>query len=329
MATERQIEANRLNAARSTGPKSAGGKEKSRLNSFKHGMAGENLEVAEAMKLQFATRREEWSPEYRPKGKRGAWALDRLVAASFQIEQSEQSYRAALAEQSTRARLAWDVDRRADTALLMAKLGRQPGVVGARLEASWHGCDALVGAWAGLDSIAEWGEAQTSMALDLLGIDPALRDGRTPLDTPIGVDPLVHRHELIEDEIVRLADLRDETFAEIDDLQRETAESGASAFETKPAQLALRYERDAWRRYRDASRELRRPDPEPIAEAALEPDPEPEIDDESIAAALDEIRSSSRRARFGDTLARPSRSTALEDAEFIDFTIGHAVAPRS
>jgi len=38
MASEKQIEANRRNAALSTGPRTAGGKAKSSLNAFKHGM---------------------------------------------------------------------------------------------------------------------------------------------------------------------------------------------------------------------------------------------------------------------------------------------------
>src|SRR5438132_62932 len=40
MATEKQIEANRQNAQKSTGPKSDEGKEQSRANSLKHGLAG-------------------------------------------------------------------------------------------------------------------------------------------------------------------------------------------------------------------------------------------------------------------------------------------------
>ena len=39
MATERQREANRRNAARSTGPRTAGGKKRASKNAFKHGLA--------------------------------------------------------------------------------------------------------------------------------------------------------------------------------------------------------------------------------------------------------------------------------------------------
>jgi len=41
MPTQKQIEANRLNAQKSTGPRTDEGKSKSRLNAFKHGLTGQ------------------------------------------------------------------------------------------------------------------------------------------------------------------------------------------------------------------------------------------------------------------------------------------------
>jgi hypothetical protein len=40
MATERQIAANRANAKKSTGPKTAAGKQRSSRNAFRHGLSG-------------------------------------------------------------------------------------------------------------------------------------------------------------------------------------------------------------------------------------------------------------------------------------------------
>ena len=46
--SEARIAANRANAARSTGPKTAEGKEKSRANALKHGLTGSGVVLAEA-----------------------------------------------------------------------------------------------------------------------------------------------------------------------------------------------------------------------------------------------------------------------------------------
>ncbi len=43
MATPEQIEANRRNSTRSTGPKSAKGKATARLNSYKHGLTARTI----------------------------------------------------------------------------------------------------------------------------------------------------------------------------------------------------------------------------------------------------------------------------------------------
>jgi len=55
MATERQIAANRANAARSTGPKTATGRLRSSRNAFRHGLSS-RLDMVTSAKLDAITR---------------------------------------------------------------------------------------------------------------------------------------------------------------------------------------------------------------------------------------------------------------------------------
>lgn len=123
MATERQIAANRANAKRSTGPKTAAGKQKSSRNAYRHGLSGPVLgdpailakiestardcvcEAAAEDQLTFAAdflrahievlriqaiRTEQWASisqkegeDYNPKGLRRLAALDRYERYAF------------------------------------------------------------------------------------------------------------------------------------------------------------------------------------------------------------------------------------------------------
>src|SRR5205823_3102764 len=54
VTSEARIQANRKNAQRSTGPKTASGKERSRRNALKHGLTGEGTVLPEDLQLEVA-----------------------------------------------------------------------------------------------------------------------------------------------------------------------------------------------------------------------------------------------------------------------------------
>jgi len=68
MATERQIEANRLNALQSRGPKTAAGRAVSRRNALKHGLTARSLMVEGENPSQFEELRSELFDAYEPHG---------------------------------------------------------------------------------------------------------------------------------------------------------------------------------------------------------------------------------------------------------------------
>jgi hypothetical protein len=259
MTTERQIEANRINASRSSGPKSASGKARSRANATKHGMAGESA-IEVATDAEFHERRAKWAAEQRPVGEAGHWALDRVVAATFRIERCEHALDQVVAESRERATMAWEEDRQVEAATAFARLARDPVLASRQLRASLAGVGLLVEAWLGLVAaleVGDWSESEASSALDLLGAAADLRSGRTLIDDPEGGNPIPYRRELAFEEIERLESLRDESMAPLDRMDHRRAMAGDLAVLSKPARLVLRYERDAWRRYNQAMKEVR------------------------------------------------------------------------
>ena len=267
MATERQIAANRRNSARSTGPRSTEGKSRSRANATRHGMAGASAMVEPGLSAEFEARRASWAIEHHPIGEAGQWALDRAVAASLRIERCERAMDELVATTRERAELAWDQDRAVEAATVAGRLARDPVLASRQLETTWAGVGLLLDSWIGLvralDGPGGWSESDASTALDLLGIPAGLRAGPTAIDGPEGSDPVAFRRALALDEIDRLERLRDEALAPLDDLDRRQAMTGDIALLSKPAKLLLRYERDAWRRYRESIREARGPAAEP------------------------------------------------------------------
>ena len=137
---------------------------------------------------------------------------------------------------------------------------------------SWRGLAA------GLERHRTWTDAQRSLALDLLGVRPELRDAGTPVD-PIAGDVLEVRRGVIASEVARLEALVAGPLSDLDADDRAMAESSLGAELTKPLQLLHRYEMAAYRRQQSAWRQLdaaragRSPAPAPKPSAPRAPAP--------------------------------------------------------
>ena len=67
-----QLDANRKNALRSSGPKTVEGKERSRANALKHGMTGDGVVLLEEHQVEVAKLAAELEAEMRPSGADGS-----------------------------------------------------------------------------------------------------------------------------------------------------------------------------------------------------------------------------------------------------------------
>ena len=199
----------------------------------------------------FAGRLAEWEADIRPASPEARHALRQAVAATFRLERCQVAYGAAVAEHSAPVREAWDDDRLAEAAALLAGLARRPEVVAPRLRASAQGAALMLRIWRSLGEAleaeaGEWSAEQLSTACDLLGIPTHLRDGRLPFDpadpaaTP--ADRLELRREFVRRESEDLAEAVEGRLARLDKAERALAESGASAMQAKSVKLVLRYE---------------------------------------------------------------------------------------
>ena len=108
--SSKRAEANRRNAARSTGPRSAIGKDRSRFNAVKHGMAAKLPVLPGEDADAFRAHRDAWTAELRPRGQVERQLVDRAVHVSWQLQRVDRAQAARLASeaQAAGARLAAD-----------------------------------------------------------------------------------------------------------------------------------------------------------------------------------------------------------------------------
>ena len=103
MITQRKLEANRRNAARSTGPRTAEGKARVSLNAVKHGMTGTTVVLPHEDEQAYQHRLEAWTAELRPPGELGRYLVERVVRISWQLDRADTYERARLVRRSQEA----------------------------------------------------------------------------------------------------------------------------------------------------------------------------------------------------------------------------------
>jgi hypothetical protein len=310
MATEAQIAANRSNAQKSTGPKTDEGKAVSRLNATDHGLTA-TLPEAVGGRDAIEARKQLWRPELKPSGETQEHLFEQVVVESLRVERCQEAFFSLCRRHADRARTLWDDDRRREAEDLATGLAKAPRLVAARLEATPQGCAIKLELWTGLRSSLlrhhDWTDRQRSLALDLLGIHPDLRDAETPID-PTSNDIFITRATLADAEIARLSDLRDHVLSGLDASERALAETSLGAEFTRPVQLLDRYERAATRRQTWAWRKLEaaQRDPAPVPAATKPTQSEPQARPAPKPVQPIPIAVEPRQTEIEDVVPRPA-----------------------
>ena len=179
-----RIEANRRNATKSTGPTTAAGKLSSRLNAFKHGMAGAGdvLMPGEDARI-VADRAEAFARELGAVGASGRMLAHRAALLSIRADRIAEDEVAAVRAVDRRARADFDEDRNEAIVALLAAAespDNDPAEALDGLAACPDGLAALLRAWR--DLIARLGSPDPGDAATVvarwLGL-PATEEGST------------------------------------------------------------------------------------------------------------------------------------------------------
>ena len=144
-ATPAQIAANRLNAAKSTGPKSVEGKEAARRNSLKHGLTGAGVVLPGEDEQEVTIREAAFRDQLVDEGDALGGALVRQMAiASIRVERAFRQETAMAAARMRKAPEIYDDERQVLAQQLMSEIAVDPVTIRRRLIAAPEGVDALL-----------------------------------------------------------------------------------------------------------------------------------------------------------------------------------------
>ena len=127
MISQARLESNRLNAKKSTGPRSEEGKRRSSMNAITHGMTAKISLLPDEDEAAFERRMFEWVRDYGPRSDGELFQARRAVYCSWQVERARRSQSARLCFQ---AETALDEKRKLEqreATELSLRLFRRPG----------------------------------------------------------------------------------------------------------------------------------------------------------------------------------------------------------
>ena len=296
--SEARIRANQANAAKSTGPRTPEGKERSRANGQTHGMTGAGVVVPEDDRAAVDRLAATLLQEMAPKTTLGAQLVLTMARLSVRMERASRHESAAVAIRVRHASEAFEEERFDLAARLLEGLGDDPAGNLRRLRAMPEGVDRLVEAWGdlradlarpgrptwtpahleraahliGLRVESTWRHRVGVLAMAALGDFSGLADREGgPLDDAgrraWARDRLVER---IDAEVAALEIHRDSIDREVIERDRLNAPERALFDPSREAALARRYEAEAQRGFFRALDEYRRVEAEAAAQAESE-----------------------------------------------------------
>jgi hypothetical protein len=270
----KKIEANRLNALKSTGPRTAEGKLRSRQNGLRHGLAAEVV-VPEGDRAAHNAVLARWEREAGPCNVVEEHLIRRAAAGSVRLDRIERAREATREDTARKAVRGWETRMQTRARKLAQGLDLDPSNVLVDLESTAFGCDWLIRQWQAIDATLRLGKGWDQRFLArihrLLGLpegvpgpgaDAEVRvlwilaaamsprsitalprfDDEEGLPTEPEAATIALR-DFIADRVDRLDSLREESWSLVEGPERDAVVSRALAADTtKEGQLLHRYE---------------------------------------------------------------------------------------
>ena len=344
IASEARAAAARLNSQKSTGPRTAEGKERSRANSYQHGMTGAGVVLSPGDAAEVGRRAEAFRAELEPRGEYQSALARQAAVLSVRLDRCAAHEAEATASRVRHAGAEFEEAREAEADRLMKALFDDPAGNLRRLRRMPEGVDRLVAAWSEIrlflgqerafllgPEVARRVSALSGRGPGSIGASRAevlvrgiqgIQEDLEPGELD-GVPPIDHRRwcrdrlvEWIDAEIAGLAAHR----ATLDHAAIAADRAGAATLAlfdpSKEATLARRYEAAASREFHRAIRELK---------AARKADPAGKVAPACQAPPLASFSPATT------TPARPPRDPALArpglPADAVPMTIGRPPGP--
>ena len=167
--------ANAANAQKSTGPKTAEGKARSRANAYQHGLAGEGVVQSPEDAAEVAGRYAELAAELKPFGPVAEMLVQRIASSSVRLERSVVQEAKHLSRRCRHAEADHMEMIQAQVVALLDDLDENPATSARRLLRTPEGIEAAIATWLGLkadlqrDSPRAWTARHGELAVNLTG----------------------------------------------------------------------------------------------------------------------------------------------------------------
>jgi hypothetical protein len=155
MASQAQIEANRRNGSRSTGPRSAEGKERARLNGLKHGLRAEQVVLPTEDSAAFESYLKAWKDDWQAPTEARSALVERAAVASWRLKRCVRIESARLTERIEIARDRWDRGKAESVKTAVGRLATEPIEALDQLDESLGGIDRQIELWSALEEAAD------------------------------------------------------------------------------------------------------------------------------------------------------------------------------